>query len=77
MRFDLEIPVETRMMMLRKLGSWQHSEIQYVCEHKSFIDGVCEDCDYKCEHDRDKDHGFCLDCKEYVEPQCPDYWEDR
>lgn len=78
--FDLLVPIETRMHFLMDYRSLQLREIQDLCSHKDFKDGVCLACDLKCDHD-DREENYCLICGEELETPEPDidrdeHWED-
>lgn len=78
--FNLHIPVQTRLELLKDWKSYQFKKIQDSCGHIKFKDGKCEACDLECEH-WEWDEGLCLDCgKEYEGYDFrnePEYWEDR
>ena len=67
MRFDLKIPLETRMWALKKYDSFQHGNIQDSCEHENFKNGICGACDFACEH-WEIDDNICFMCEKFVEP---------
>ena len=70
-KWDLTIPLETRMAFLKKYNSYQHGIIQDDCAHAVFEKGICAACDFKCEHP-DAENGYCPDCREFQEPFQPD-----
>ena len=48
--FNLHIPVQTRLELLKDWKSYQFKKIQDSCGHIKFKDGKCEACDLECEH---------------------------
>ena len=61
MNWVLSVPVETKMMMLKRYKTLQHREIQDACNHEKFKDELCVACDLQCEHWEWED-GYCIAC---------------
>ena len=83
MTWNLSIPVEIRMRLLKKWEDEQAGNIQDDCEHKKFNDGECVACGWICDHEEDLEESYCLVCGEFIEPsdedprEDPEYGEDR
>lgn len=52
------------------------AEINPDCPHVNFEDGVCDECDYRCEHQWDVQDDICLECGKQLEPMTEDDYYD-